>query len=284
VVFRNTSTNAFGYLWNFGDGTTSKEENPTHKYAATGDYTVTLTLIYNATCRKTASKAISITPGTSIGLKVPNNLTTCGETVTLTAEGKPGTSFKWTTKQGLLLSSNASVTVNPPSGTTVYYVTATKAPGCTETDSVSVTDNGVDVTLITPSGSNRIDQCDAESVQVQVRNNAPGQQLTYSWTPAFNVVSGGNTATPVLRPTNIGTNVITGIVSNQFECEDTLTVTINLGALDSGLPDTVKVCPGVATPLAPNTSAEFTYRWSPGTSDRRSVSRESTGRSQHLRV
>lgn len=265
VIFRNTSTNAFGYLWNFGDGTTSTEENPTHKYAAAGDYTVTLTLIYNVACRKTVSKSISITAGTSIGLKVPNNLTTCGETVTLTAEGKPGTSFKWTTKQGQLLSSNASVSVNPPPGTTVYYVTATKEPGCTETDSVSVTDNGVDVTLITPSGSNRIDQCDAESVQVEVRNNAPGQQLTYSWTPVFNVVSGGNTATPVLRPTEIGTNVITGIVSNQFECEDTLTVTINLGALDSGLPDTAKVCPGVATPLAPNASSEFTYQWSPGT-------------------
>ncbi|WP_421797368.1 PKD domain-containing protein [Haliscomenobacter sp.] len=265
VVFRNTSTNAFGYLWNFGDGTTSTEENPTHKYAAAGDYTVTLTLSYNVTCRKTVSKAINITTGTSIGLKVPNNLTTCGETVTLTAEGNPGTSFKWTTKQGQLLSSNASVSVNPPPGTTVYYVTATKAPGCTETDSVSVTDNGVDVTLITPSGSDRIDQCDAESVQVEVRNNAPGQQLTYSWTPVFNVVSGRNTATPVLRPTNIGVNVITGIVSNQFECEDTLTVTINLGALDSGLPDTVQVCPGVATQLAPNASSEFTYQWSPGT-------------------
>jgi gliding motility-associated-like protein len=265
VVFRNTSTNAFGFLWNFGDGTTSTEENPTHKYAATGDYTVTLTLSFDAACRKTASKAISITTGTSIDLKVPNNKTTCGEDVTLTAEGKPGTTFRWTTKQGQLLSSNASVSVNPPPGTTVYYVTATKAPGCTETDSVSVTDNGVDVTLITPSGSNRIDQCDAESVQVEVRNNAPGQQLTYSWTPAFNVVSGGNTATPVLRPTEIGVNVITGIVSNQFECEDTLTVTINLGALDSGLPDTVQVCPGVATPLAPNASAEFAYQWSPGT-------------------
>ncbi len=265
VVFRNTSTNAFGYLWNFGDGTTSTEENPSHKYATAGDYTVTLTLSYNVTCRKTVSKTINITTGTSIGLKVPNNLTTCGETVTLTAEGNPGTSFKWTTKQGQLLSSNASVSVNPPPGTTVYYVTATKAPGCTETDSVSVTDNGVDVTLITPSGSNRIDQCDAESVPVEVRNNAPGQQLTYSWTPVFNVVSGRNTATPVLRPTNIGVNVITGIVRNQFECEDTLTVTINLGALDSGLPDTVKVCPGVATPLAPNASSEFTYQWSPGT-------------------
>ena len=31
-------------VWDFGDGTTSTEENPTHTYAARGDYTVTLTI------------------------------------------------------------------------------------------------------------------------------------------------------------------------------------------------------------------------------------------------
>ena len=265
VVFQNTSTNAFGYLWNFGDGTFSTEENPEHKYAQSGKYSVTLTLQLAVSCRKVVTKEIEITTGSAIGLKVPNNLTTCGEDVTLTASGNEGTTFRWTNRQGQLLSSNASVTVNPPPGTTVYYVTAENELGCTETDSVSVTDNGIDVTLITPTGGNRIDQCDAESVQIQVRNNAENQQLTYNWTPVFNVVSGGNTANPVLRPTEIGANTITGIISNQFECEDTLTIIINLGALDSGLPDTVQVCAGVATPLAPNANAEYSYQWSPAT-------------------
>lgn len=263
VKFTNESTNAFGYRWNFGDGSTSTEENPEHKYAATGNYTVTLTLIYDVACRKSVSKEVDITTGTALGLEVPNNQTTCGEDVTLTAEGKEGTTFRWTTKDGTLISSNAAVTVNPPPGTTFYYVTATNELGCVQTDSVSVTDNGVDVTLITPSGSNRIDQCDAENVQIEARNNAPNQQLTFRWTPVANVVSGGNTATPVLRPTEIGANVITGLISNQFECEDTLTVTINLGTLDTGLPDTVKACPAVATPLAPNANSEYSYQWSP---------------------
>jgi outer membrane protein assembly factor BamB len=34
----------FTWYWQFGDGTTSAEENPTHTYAAIGTYTVTLTL------------------------------------------------------------------------------------------------------------------------------------------------------------------------------------------------------------------------------------------------
>jgi PKD repeat protein len=30
------------YAWDFGDGTTSKDQNPTHTYEAVGDYTATL--------------------------------------------------------------------------------------------------------------------------------------------------------------------------------------------------------------------------------------------------
>jgi PKD repeat protein len=42
--FFNQSTGSVGsLLWDFGDGATSTEQNPTHTYAAPGDYTVTLT-------------------------------------------------------------------------------------------------------------------------------------------------------------------------------------------------------------------------------------------------
>ena len=42
VTFTNNSTNADSYLWNFGDGSTSTLENPTHTYNAVGVYTVSL--------------------------------------------------------------------------------------------------------------------------------------------------------------------------------------------------------------------------------------------------
>ncbi len=38
----NTSTNATSYLWNFGDGATSTSASPSHTYAASGIYNVTL--------------------------------------------------------------------------------------------------------------------------------------------------------------------------------------------------------------------------------------------------
>ena len=43
VSFTNKSTDAVGYKWDFGDGETSKEANPTHEYASSGEYTVKLT-------------------------------------------------------------------------------------------------------------------------------------------------------------------------------------------------------------------------------------------------
>jgi len=42
VKFQNLSTGAESYSWDFGDGETSTEENPTHTYADYGDYTVKL--------------------------------------------------------------------------------------------------------------------------------------------------------------------------------------------------------------------------------------------------
>lgn len=43
VVFSNASQQATDYLWDFGDGTTSTEANPTHQFPDSGTYTVTLT-------------------------------------------------------------------------------------------------------------------------------------------------------------------------------------------------------------------------------------------------
>ncbi len=54
VQFQNqSSSSATTFFWDFGDGTTSNVENPTHTYAATGNYTVQFTT--NA-CGRTTTK------------------------------------------------------------------------------------------------------------------------------------------------------------------------------------------------------------------------------------
>jgi PKD repeat protein len=48
VTFTNTSSNATGYSWDFGDFTNSSAAAPTHAYAANGSYDVVLTAINGA--------------------------------------------------------------------------------------------------------------------------------------------------------------------------------------------------------------------------------------------
>ena len=43
VTFDNLSSNATSYMWDFGDGNMSTDEDPVYTYAADGDYTVSLT-------------------------------------------------------------------------------------------------------------------------------------------------------------------------------------------------------------------------------------------------
>ncbi len=60
VAFKDTSQQPLTWLWNFGDGTTSANQNPPlHSYAASGQYLVTLTAA-NAGCTNTDSTYISV--------------------------------------------------------------------------------------------------------------------------------------------------------------------------------------------------------------------------------
>ncbi|MFY0673821.1 MAG: PKD domain-containing protein [Bacteroidia bacterium] len=49
ILFNNCSRNATTYLWKFGDGKSSTEESPTHKYREEGTYNVTLTALGEGT-------------------------------------------------------------------------------------------------------------------------------------------------------------------------------------------------------------------------------------------
>ncbi|MCS6991959.1 MAG: PKD domain-containing protein [Chitinophagales bacterium] len=50
IQFINQSQNAVAYLWEFGDGTTSTEVNPTHKYTISGQYLACLTAFNENGC------------------------------------------------------------------------------------------------------------------------------------------------------------------------------------------------------------------------------------------
>ena len=65
VFFTSTSTDPDGviasYFWDFGDGSSSSQQNPTHTYSSAGTYPVTLTVMDNYGEPDIASMSITIT-------------------------------------------------------------------------------------------------------------------------------------------------------------------------------------------------------------------------------
>jgi PKD repeat protein len=94
VTFADKSTgNPTSWAWSFGDGGNSSVENPTHTYAAAGNYTVSLTA-RNAAGQDTANKVVAVTAGTAPTAKFA--FTTNGNQVNFVDQstGNP-TSWAW---------------------------------------------------------------------------------------------------------------------------------------------------------------------------------------------
>jgi gliding motility-associated-like protein len=58
VQFTNTSSGATSYLWNFGDGESSMERNPSHQYNSTGSFNAELIVYNDANCTDTATAIV----------------------------------------------------------------------------------------------------------------------------------------------------------------------------------------------------------------------------------
>jgi Zn-dependent metalloprotease len=64
ACFTDTSTDdgtIVSWLWDFGDGNTSTQQNPCHTYAAAGTYTVTLTVTDDDTLTDSTSQSVTVT-------------------------------------------------------------------------------------------------------------------------------------------------------------------------------------------------------------------------------
>jgi len=66
IRFINTSSNSNYYSWEFGDGITSNEVSPFHKFNKAGKYIVKLKAFQNSKCFKEISKSILVNDYTGI--------------------------------------------------------------------------------------------------------------------------------------------------------------------------------------------------------------------------
>lgn len=157
-IVRYYAPEASSYLWNFGDGTTSNLQTPTHTYSSANTYTVTLTLANS--CGNDTMIAKSFTVSSDIVPKLefdenwgmPGDSACPGDSVLFYAFG--GKSYKWefgdgssTTQTTPLLISTENgqfyidIVRHPYSATGTYKVKLTYTNGCGNSamDSVNVT-------------------------------------------------------------------------------------------------------------------------------------------------
>jgi PKD repeat protein len=73
VVFTDFSNNAVSWLWTFGDGNSSSEENPWHKYESEGTYNITLKVTSKDGCTDSSKYSSPVVVDYKMGeIKFPN--------------------------------------------------------------------------------------------------------------------------------------------------------------------------------------------------------------------
>ncbi len=222
----------------------------------TTTYTVSVQTLGTDTCEVT--QMITVFVPEDINLDLGPDVTTCGEDVTITATADVDVTVEWLSVLDGPLPSGPSITVNPFRGDTII-ATATDIYGCTDMDTLVITDNGVDLNTM-PSGT--ITACQGVDTSITMINLDILDTLTYSWTPLENIVSGADSSTVTIVVLD-GTVTFTGIATNQHNCADTVNVTVTVAPFEYDLPDTVFVCPNTPVGLNPDGNPTYTYQWSP---------------------
>ena len=267
VQFTNNSLLATDYLWDFGDGNTSTAFEPTHTYTNPGTYIVTLIASHPTSCNLADSLSLNIiveqlsvsTNDTS--LCVANSLN-----IGVYVNGSTnGITYYWSSNSNFTdtLNSNHNdnmLNVNPIQSTT-YYVHVF-SPHCDVIDSVKVTLNSLNITT-----SPDTTLCPGNNATIHVYYNVAGDTLSYLWSPLSSIISGQNTSSPQVLPTQNTWYHVT--VSNQFGCssKDSILVVIDQFAIDTGNIQNIScfnLCNGSISVNVINGYYPYSYLWNIG--------------------
>lgn len=222
VEFFNQSTNTSGvsYTWDFGNGNTSSQANPTETYTAEGNYNVTLTAINNNGCSasRTINNYVQI-EGIDISLSANTSQACQGEQVQFTATSNlSGLDLFWDFGDGNISEIDANTNHVYASPGTYNVTLQASTPGglCAESASTVIEVLGL------PSPSFASDVQTSCSTPFEVQFASFGSYAGYVW--SFG--EGGSSTSP--NPTYIyndaGNHDVTLTVINAEGCSNSVTL------------------------------------------------------------
>ena len=144
IQFTDGSSNSpTSWAWNFGDGTTSTLQSPSHTYTTSGSFTVKLTAT-NSYGNNTTTQTNYITINLPTPPSVTGASTTQGGSVTLTATGSGTLNWYNAATGGTLVNTGGSYNISPLNTTETFYVEndITSAPTTQSVGMAANTTNG----------------------------------------------------------------------------------------------------------------------------------------------
>lgn len=171
------SANPISYVWDFGDGTGSTQNNPQHTYATSGSYTYCANFT-GANCSGSICKSMYVNVCDAAAYI---NYTVADSTATFTLDGMPtGSTYNWSFPDGDITTSTSAVpsVVFPGVGAYSVSVTATAPNGCVINRNTTAT-----ITNGNCAAQLHIESIWADSVAFYVTpDSGSTANLTYSWT------------------------------------------------------------------------------------------------------
>ncbi len=182
ISFTNQSQNAQSYQWDFGDGGTSTEAAPKHKYTKGGSFTVKLTIMGEQGKTAVTTQIVTVKspplPVAAFIIQNDNCIAPC--TVVLQNQSLNATSYSWTIVTGYVADKLYISGYRPTSRTTVDVNPTQSYSYPAPFSFIGVSGNGprlpytVELTAIGPGGTQKITK------NITIREPAPVADFTYS--------------------------------------------------------------------------------------------------------
>ena len=259
LEFHNTSqriSDSTSFFWDFGDGTTSTEENPYHTFSHSGTYTITLVARDAGSCNfaDTAYRELVVLSNSN---NVLGDVGVCNGDfiqIGIPPSGSSAITYEWQPQTGLSNPAISNPIAAPEVSTTYYLFVSDGVCIDTITQYVEVENLHVD------AGSDRVVCAGYPTLLSPV---VSGTAVHYYWStsPTFSSYLNTDFSNPQIEvwPTSATTYYLR-VEGNYCTEESSVNVTVSDFSLSS--PDGYVVCYGDSLQLAVTTSVSGTYSYS----------------------